>query len=58
MIRAADDRDDEVEIGRLIHEFEPVIGRIGEQVLNPGASDGEGRRGSPGRRLNRKDQPA
>src|SRR5918993_3321835 len=42
VVRPADDLDDEVGIGRLVHEFEPVISRFGEQVLDPGPSSADG----------------
>lgn len=35
IIRPADDLDHEVEIGGFVHELEPVIGAIGEQMLDP-----------------------
>src|SRR4051812_46601688 len=41
-VRSADDRDEEVEIGSLVHEFEPVISRVGEQVLDPGPTGANG----------------
>src|ERR1700741_217995 len=34
-VDAADDLDDEVEEGGLVHECRPVIGAIGEQMLDP-----------------------
>jgi len=36
VIRATDHLDNEVEIAGLVHEFEPVIGTIGEEMLHPG----------------------
>src|SRR5439155_7083451 len=36
VVGAADDLDDEVEIAGLVHEFEPVIGAVREEVLDPG----------------------
>ena len=50
VVGPADDLDDEVEIGGLVHEFQPVVGAVGEQVLHPGPALADGRRGSPGRR--------
>ena len=35
IIRPADDLDDEVEIGGFVHEFEPVICAVSEQMLDP-----------------------
>src|SRR3546814_11830094 len=32
----SDDLDDEVEIGGLVHEFEPIVGGIGEKMFHPG----------------------
>lgn len=31
-----DDLDDEIEIASLVHELEPVVGSIGEEMLHPG----------------------
>jgi hypothetical protein len=36
VVGSADDLDDEVEVGSLVHELEPVIGAIGEQMLIQG----------------------
>jgi hypothetical protein len=35
-VGSADDLDDELEVGGLVHKFEPVVGAVGEQVLHPG----------------------
>src|SRR5580704_10566711 len=35
IIRPAHDLDDEVEIGGFVHEFEPVICAVSEQMLDP-----------------------
>src|SRR5678816_999462 len=35
-IEATDDLDDEVEIGRFVEELAPIVGAIGEQMLDPG----------------------
>ena len=36
MVGASDNLDDEVEIGGFVHQLEPVIGSVGEQVLHQG----------------------
>lgn len=35
-VPASDDLDDEVQIGRLVHQLEPVVSPVGEQALHPG----------------------
>lgn len=35
-VGAADHLDDKVEEGGLVHQPEPVVGTVGEQVLDPG----------------------
>lgn len=41
-VAAANDLDDEVEIGRLVHQLEPVIGGVGEQTFHPGPALADG----------------
>ena len=36
VVGSSDDLDDEVEVGGLVHELQPVIGAVGEQMLHPG----------------------
>src|ERR1700691_3971192 len=35
VVGPADDLDDKIEIGRFIHQVEPIVGAIGEQMLDP-----------------------
>src|ERR1700729_3557989 len=35
VVGSSDDLDDEVEVGRLVHEFQPIIGGVGEPMLHP-----------------------
>jgi len=34
VVGSADDLDDEIDVGRLVHEFQPIVGGVGEQPLS------------------------
>jgi hypothetical protein len=36
VIGSTDELNHEAQIGGLVHEFQPIIGAVGEQVLDPG----------------------
>ena len=42
LVRPPDDLHDEVEVAGLVHQLEPVVGGVGEQVLHPGPTLADG----------------
>src|SRR5271170_615388 len=41
VIGSADDFDDEIEVGGLLHEFESIIGAVSEQMFHPGPASAD-----------------